>query len=56
MMHVDEGGDKSAAEKTRTNLCHMFMKKGELGKELMYCDECKIAVYCSKARPVLCQR
>jgi hypothetical protein len=56
MMPVDADGTNSVAEKTRPNICHMCMKKGELGKESMYCDECKIAVYCSKARLVLCQR
>ena len=56
MMHVDEDGTKSAPEKKRAHICHMFMKKGELGNELMYYDQCKIAVHCSKARRVLCQR
>ena len=55
MMHADEDGT-NLAEKKRPNICHMCMKKGELGKQLMYCDQCKIAVYCSKASRVLCQR
>ncbi len=56
MMHADEDGTKSAAEKTRANICHMCMKKGELGKDLMYYDQYKIAVYFSKSRRALCQR
>ena len=56
MMPVDEDGTNSVAEKKRPNICHVCMKKGEIGKELMYCDQCKIAVYCSKVRLVLCQK
>jgi hypothetical protein len=55
LMHVDEDEPNRGADKKRPNICHMCMKKDEIGKGLNYCAQCKIAVYCSKACRVLCR-
>ena len=39
---VNGGSEKSDSEKSRPDICHVCMTRGELGKDLFYCARCQV--------------